>query len=100
MRVEVRCCCQPQKLLGWMLLGVRSLRVGDVISFTIQRPFTARWSPFSQAPEKLPRVDLPVAEYFERDSLDGATHRGLAFKSEETPIETLRMIRAFEEARQ
>ncbi len=89
MRVEVRCCCQPQKLLGWLDVP-RDVRPGDSIRFPIVRVFG---SALAGTPLRIQEhsVELPVAVF-----QDGS-YEGIAFKSEETPIETLRMIRGFTE---
>lgn len=96
MRVEVRCCCQPQKLLGWMSMPDKPLHVGDRISFIIPRPPRVSLTPAFEFPlaYKLDVVDLTVARYvaptFYPDNW-------LAFKSDDIPIERLRMLREFTE---
>lgn len=92
MKVEVRCCCVPQKLLGWLDVEPERVVVGRVLSFVApaQWNFTNQFD-VMRAPECISArsVNLPVAAI----TVDGATW--LALKSEETPLETLRRIRGF-----
>lgn len=101
--LEVRCCCQPQKLLGWLPVPASvELGVGVVVQFTVrergvewtldrrsaedERPFTFRTVPAEH-------ISLPVAR------VDTGHSTWLAFKSEETPLVQLRRIPGFVEAR-
>lgn len=98
MKLEVRCCCQPTKLLGW--LPVRDeVHDGDRIDFAV----STSWSILSSQDIPRPCVDkitLQAATYWERFDIEGAPAEAhLALKSEETPVERLRLIRGFEEAR-
>lgn len=82
--IEVRCCCQPKKLLGWM--DVREPRHGSSVTFLLTR------SLLDPQHGSVQRLTLPLAPIVE----DGRSW--LAFKAEDTPIETLRRIGAFREA--
>lgn len=79
MRLEVRCCCVPKKLLG-----------------TVEVPaeFVTRHAEINFRREDGSRLTLPV-ELFKPSQYDRAY---LALKSQETPIEVLRTIVGFEEA--
>lgn len=91
-KIEVRCCCQPQKLLGW--LRYRG-RLPHVFVFTLMKQTL---SPFSHFDPKISthiekeEIRLPV-EVFCKPFEVGY----LAVKAEHTPIETLRKIPDFEE---
>jgi len=92
-QIEVRCCCQPQKLLGWLPVP-DGVKPGQMIKFTVT---PARWvlESFESEPAHLPAdvIALPVATFSY-----GFDHRSLALKSEETPLERLRLIPGFVEA--
>ena len=84
-RMEVWCCCKPEKLLGWLpvVTGQRSYR----------RVIVSRQAgPFEEPAIDQTTVELPVARIFH----GGESY--LALKSEETPIETLRLLPDFVEA--
>lgn len=91
MRLEVRCCCQPTKLLGYLPLPECVEPVRDrVVRFAIP----PRFHPARSVIEPARSVALPIGEM-----MDATGYKWLAFKSEETPIETLRQIPGFLEAR-
>jgi hypothetical protein len=105
MRVEVRCCCDPGKLLGWIELAGRAhVAEGERFTFLLQP--VNDMSPYLEAALRR-TVDaevltLPV-DYWSKwiATLDGAPptlEDGLALKSNDTPIEQLRRILGFEEA--
>ncbi len=93
--MEVRCCCQPMKLLGYLPVPP-SRAAGDTVTFVI-RP-VVHCSPFGVAGGECAQVcraetvALPVARFQSR-----VGERHLALKSEETPIEVLRRIPGFVE---
>lgn len=95
--LEVRCCCQPRRLLGWLAAPERP-EVGLKVTFAV-RP--ERSLQFAHNPPQRGggwTVSLPIERFAEsRIGVDGSEHRahGLAFKSEETPVETLRRIPGF-----
>lgn len=85
MRYAVRCCCQPQKILGW-LDGpdhVPNFRVSEV--FEPHRPHRDS-SPLDMAPTHLVEVRNFMHE-------DGSVER--AIYSEERPLEFWKKIRGF-----
>lgn len=107
MRVKVRCCCDPAKLLGWVELPPDKIREGEVVHFTLRDSAPPELASAEEdfavfgrtaAPE---RLSLPVAFWqgeirptekaWERDA-------GLAIKSNDTPMEKLRRIHGFQEA--
>lgn len=75
--MEVRCCCKPQKLLGWLDVPDNCERV-------------VRLSLIGGAV-----LELPIAPvtFYERDG--HSTYA--AIKSEETPLEMLRQVVGFRE---
>lgn len=93
--IEVRCCCQPTKLLGWLPFGdpaymplTMSFRWWELENGTPATPDLEHpWAPAPPVVEK--RLELTVG-YFGC----GIASRP-ALKSEETPIETLRKIPGF-----
>jgi hypothetical protein len=104
MRVEVRCCCDPGLLLGYVLLDRDSIREGDVLSLLLRpvlslRPFWEQKDGdlFIAIPAETLR--LPVALARGMDKRTGEWFAGLAIKSNDTPIETLRRIHNFTEVR-
>lgn len=113
MRVEVRCCCNPGKLLGWIdLAGRQQIAEGDRFSFMLQ-PVKDQ-SPYAEAVFRASAIyglgrdslTLDVAFWYDRQEIpDGNggmlianAQEGLALISNDTPIETLRRIIGFQEA--
>lgn len=96
MKIEVRCCCQPKKLLGWIDVDPRAVRRGAVIHFAI--PPSAML--LSGKPEivNTPPVDVTLPVEAIGEYLDDQPVTHLALKSEETPIEVLRRIPGFVES--
>jgi len=92
-KVEVRCCCVPQKLLGWLDVEPERIVVGNVVQFRTPPsagPVTFLHEGFETFRlEPGERVALPVA------AISSGTASWLALKSEETPLETLRRIPGF-----
>ncbi len=96
-RLEVRCCCQPRRLLGWLEIDGAAWD-GRVVRLVVAvaAPWTVRRPPETPTLQLQHRVvSLPVAWFSEPGQ-----PRRLALKSEETPIETLRRIPGFTEAPQ
>lgn len=90
MRYEVRCCCTPQKLLGWLEApeGVREW------NWPLSEPMP--WNRITQLDQMtLPvnRISLPIAPIF----INGRQY--LAVKAEGVEIETLRNVVGFIEAK-
>lgn len=96
-RVEVRCCCQPKRLLGWLPVDELKIWEGSKVRFLVAPARTFRElgaAPISEL--AVSTLELPILTACLPDA-DGG--RRLALKSEETPIETLRRIPGFVEAR-
>lgn len=89
--LEVRCCCRPEKLLGWLPVPGLAFPGQSITFLVMPRPVFGR--PTALAAFAAERLELPVALY----RADDGTRRAL--KSEDTPIETLRLIPGFVENR-
>jgi hypothetical protein len=104
MRVEVRCCCDPGKLLGWVeLAGRAQIKEGDVLSLALlpERDMTPYMEAALYGSIHHEVLRLTVAFWQgEAHDFGKAWEReaGLALKSNDTPIETLRRIAGFQEA--
>ncbi len=84
MIVEVRCCCDPGKLLGWVAVDTDdvTVRVGASVNFLVTRP--AQWLPtLDSMPSMIEYVTLTFARL---------TTGQLALKSNDIPIEKLKRI--------
>jgi hypothetical protein len=99
MMLEVRCCCQPAKLLGWIELP-ETPTLGARVNFALAPALGAQQE--KSAPLEL--VSLTWGSWTStRDTIvDERTitrivEQGVAFKSNDTPIETLRRIKGFTE---
>lgn len=92
MKIEVRCCCQPQKLLGW-LPAPDGISRGTIVRFVVS---PSRWfmeSIYSEPSFKpMDVIELPAETFVSSNGVPS-----LALKSEETPIARLRLIRGFVE---
>lgn len=81
--MEVRCCCQPTKLLGWLMVD-SEVKVGERVVFRM--------------PMGLERGDL-VRDRVVVLPVDALMPSGeLALKSDDVPLERLRLVRGFVEA--
>lgn len=98
--MEVRCCCRPEKLLGYLPVRDQIHVARGVMLRFVVRP--DKWVCVDGRKPSLYRdiVTLPV-EMFSASTMrpDGEFDRDshLALKSEETPIERLRRIPGFVE---
>lgn len=95
--LEVRCCCIPKKLLGWLDVPDH-IKDGDNIQFSIlpQLPPTGLFGLDKPDSVSFQQVTLTASEYWEK--LDENNSRGyLALKSNETPLENLRTLSGFRE---
>ena len=92
MKLEVRCCCVPNKLLGWLDWPERA---GEVWRFNLLSEIPKM--PIEEMPIEIPNetVILTVARY--QEPVTG--RRYLAIKSEDVPLERLRKIPGFVENR-
>lgn len=103
MRVEIRCCCEPGRLLGTVEVDVPYLYEGQRLHFFVRPSLSLKpWHEqrdgdlFIQHPGE--KLVLPVARVQGYVFGSGEYLNGLAVKSEETPIEKLRLIAGFQEA--
>lgn len=94
MTMEVRCCCQPQKLLGWLPVPDGTRR-GSHVRFAVRQDLELVTAPGHAAPVNT-SVELPVETFGTYDA-SGERVKHIALKSEETPIDVLRRIRGFVE---
>lgn len=93
MRIEVRCCCSPKKLLGWVHLpqGAWDRRICLPMRATAPAQFDRHLSGF--APEEVGQVTLSFA----RLDPGNGDESYLCLKAEGLSIETLRKLACFEE---
>ncbi len=105
MRVEIRCCCDPGKLLGTVEVDVPHLSEGQVFEFFLQpvihlRPFWEQKDGDLFVSEPGERLSLPVGFWQGEIRFVGAAWERaavLALSSNDTPIEKLRRIASFRE---
>ncbi len=96
-RVEVRCCCQPRKLLGTLPVGDAELRIGATLMFGRIPLKLERWAHIVEvSPDLLRDAASPSLFEYLRQSRAG----GVAFKADGLPIEVLRTIPEFIEAKE
>lgn len=103
MRVEIRCCCEPGKLLGTVEVDVPYLYEGQLLRFHVRGAISLKpaWEQrdgdlfMEHRPEWLA---LPVSRVQGYVFSSGEYLNGLAVKSNDTPIEKLRLIAGFQEA--
>lgn len=95
-RLEVRCCCQPQKLLGWLTVpDARRKSVAFRLSQRVYRLVGHRLVGHAASIE--PRtVVLPIEQI--NYEVAGVEVSYRAIKAEGAPLELLRRIPQFEEA--
>ncbi len=104
MRIEIRCCCDPGLLLGTVEVDVPHIYEGQLIRLYVRRAISLKpwWEQrdgdlfIEHKPE---RLELPVARVQGLVFGSGEYLNGLAIKSNDTPIETLRRIATFQEAK-
>lgn len=105
--LQVRCCCQPKRLLGYLPVDVDKALEGAHIKFALNPPSGGeerfvraieRWSDQAAFLEFPVYVALPIARFGSYDEASGGPFWRLAIKSEETPLEVLRRIPGFIEA--
>lgn len=104
MMLEVRCCCRPEKLLGWLPVRDRDAWNGARVHFPVQQVFDYRGSLATfegLRPELFERL-TPPAITLTVGCLHGsragrALRAHLAFRSDETPLAVLRLVPGFVE---
>jgi hypothetical protein len=92
--LEIRCCCEPAKLLGWIRVpDLERWRREGAVTFLLQ---PERGDRLADQVEAIfaPRTTLRLELATWSDSRRGIRDR-LAFRSDDTPLETLRRIPGF-----
>lgn len=109
MRVEVRCCCVPVKLLGWMevTVGPEEVRPGFTYLFRVKDSdevvalTTGRWAEYQEIETGYkPSFDALMVSGDVIDVGGGKYARrrtGVAINSEERSVEFFRKLAAFVE---
>lgn len=98
-KVEVRCCCQPQKLLGWVEVPRAKLYEGHHVRLLVTPdPRALLAVGASPAPEiaGFAFLSLPIARIATPENSRG----WLAVKAEGVPLSTLRRVAGFIENRE
>jgi hypothetical protein len=80
-RLEVRCCCNPKKLVGWITVPNALVEVGVPLSFPL---FPETGSEFRTLCMRVETINHRGASY-------------PAIKAEDVPLEILRRVPRFEE---
>lgn len=89
-RLEVRCCCHPRKLLGYLRLHDRDVHPGDLVFDVRLTPLVFGAPKAMQLGAGVSRVVLTIGHVTKGDRV------WLAVKSNDTPIELLRKVPTFE----
>jgi hypothetical protein len=94
-KVEVRCCCIPRKLLGWIEIN-KTPEMGDKWQFPLDIKTEGQQVPYYSIPIN---PHMPVKHRTITLGIEGInlSKDRMAFKSDETPIEDLRRIFNFTE---
>jgi hypothetical protein len=88
--MEVRCCCEPAKLLGYLPVEDRFAHAGA----SIVRITAPRWSTaLDEVVDHGQRIELTIDELLEGGEITGR----LAVRSDDTPLYLLRRISGFVE---
>jgi hypothetical protein len=93
-RLEVRCCCKPEKLMGWLCVTEeqvtrRRINVPVLNTYLSMRRF--------QVPHNSDPVTFPIAELaLSIADINRHGHRYLAIKGDETSINTFERVPGFE----
>jgi hypothetical protein len=82
--IEVRCCCQASKVIGWVFLPFYT-------------PLEERVYEFARQERGQPPIALQLRTFVHRFPSEGDEFRQFAFSSDEMPITTLRQIDGFVE---
>jgi hypothetical protein len=92
-RIEVRCCCQPQKLLGTLPVPDQT-GLGAMVKFVVMKPRTyAQPRGHNRPLNGDPYIHLPTESY--ADMTGPHPKYGIALKAEGVSIEQLRLIPGF-----
>ena len=97
MKYEVRCCCNPDKLVGWLEMPER-----DKGAFVVQLDATDYWDPNGQVDVLRLEVDIlstaviNIADLLhDNDEFLPKITGYKAVKAEDVPLETLKRIPGF-----
>jgi len=91
-RLEVRCCCQPNKLLGWLYADAdRDVVLSRLVSPSPVPLMTDANSRVPIVPERCHQITMEIATI----ALGEGFQPYRAIKAEGVPIETLRRIPGF-----
>jgi hypothetical protein len=93
--LEIRCCCMPRKLLGWVDVPEHLARAGEVVRFPLREPLLLVVPPPGFHLRARTRTPLYLPLLIERYRENEAGPLRLAVKSHEHPIELLRRIPTF-----
>lgn len=92
MILEVRCCCTPKKLRGWIAVP-HTVRTGDIIRFRILGKLPIHVGIYCEMAPAAEIIEMKAENY-----QDAGGPIRLALKSEDIPIEKLKRIHGFIEA--
>jgi hypothetical protein len=97
-QLQVRCCCDPAKLLGWVTVDASQVYEGNRIQFLLRTEYTLVRLAGNDLYIRQPAVlELEVASW-ESGCEFGTFTGGLALRSDDTPLELLRRIPSWVEA--
>ena len=91
--LEVRCCCSPNKLLGWIRLPPNVPANAGRRFKVAMRPERLGLDPIEYLDLEVAKLRLPAEDYYET----GKTYQILAVKDNGATIQQLRRCGAFKE---
>lgn len=109
-RLNVRCCCVPVKVLGTLPVFEKDARAGALVRFPVMQPRVHVPTPedLARPMRNPPQIEFFVSRYAEIERVswseaslflrERVTHSELALKHDGITIETLRRIPGFIEA--
>jgi hypothetical protein len=95
--LEVRCCCVPERRLGFLQVDPVAARRHDPVVFRPRQRSSIDPNATPEYPPRL-RVTLPIRHFSEWDQANERYSYRPALSSHDTPIEVLRAIEGFVEA--
>ena len=96
-RIEVRCCCDPAKLLGTVPCPNPRPRAGERITFLLRARHP--YGDPARGDERVECVTLEIQHWSRYFAYACELESGLALKSDDTPLDTLRRIHGGLDAR-
>lgn len=90
-KLEVRCCCVPTKLLGWLAVPLYAVERREIV--VALGPVNGFFDEGQNNTIRTVRLPIEMIRDFDVHGPDNY----LAIKSNETPIEDLRKIQGFRE---